>query len=291
MADPLTTPPSPLAPLLPAARLAKHLLQREPPAPGALLPDADLDLGMGAVATVLQYVQPELRHAERVPPGGALLTGNHSLMGIDSFGLYPLLWQHLRRLPRGLADRALFTLAPAARAFGRVGAVPGDPQTAVELLQQGELCLVYPGGSAESFKDPDQRYRLFWNERMGFAKVAMRAQVPVVPVMAAGPDHAYRFLFRERWLARRLVGQGKARYDFPLSLGLGILPLPVKFTYEIGEPIAPPPGAHLADDPVAVAEFHALVWRTCQAQLDRLVAEWRGQTSGTADRLARRVAG
>ncbi|MBI5611433.1 MAG: acyltransferase family protein [Deltaproteobacteria bacterium] len=291
MSKPTRIPSSFLGPLRPAARLTKHLLQREPPAPGALLPAADLDVGMGAVARVLRYVQPELRHVERVPAGGALLTGNHSLMGVDSFALYPLLWQQLGRLPRGLADRALFTLPSAARAFGRIGAVPGDPQAAVELLQQGELCLVYPGGSAESFKDPDQRYQLFWNERFGFAKVAMRAQVPVVPVMAAGPDHAYRFLFRERWLARRLVGQGKARYDFPLSLGLGMLPLPVKFTYEIGEPIAPPTGAHLADDPAAVAAFHQKVWRTCQAQLDRLVAEWHSQTSGTADRLARRFAG
>ncbi len=286
----MTTTSHPRIPLPPALRLAWHLLQPQPPTAGDLLPDADLDLGTAAIARILSYVQPELRHAERIPAGGALLTGNHGLMGIDSFALYPLLWQQVSRFPRGLADRALFWAPTAARAFGRLGAVAGEPQTAVDLLQRGELCLVYPGGSAESFKRPDQRYQLFWHNRPGFARVAMRAQVPVVPVMAAGIDHAYRFLFHDRLLMRRLFGNGKARYDFAVSLGLGILPLPVKFTFEVGEPIYPPVGAQLAEDPNAVAEFHGHIWQTCQAQLDRLVAEWRATNSGVLDQWARRVA-
>lgn len=259
--------------------------------PYPLLPDRHLDRGAKLLAGALSYLRPELRHAERIPAGGVLLVGNHALMGIDSFALYPLLWQHTRRLPRGLADRFLFKVPGIDKVFHSVGAIEGHPDQAVALLQQGEMCLVYPGGSAESFKGPAQRYQLFWQDRLGFAKVAMRAQVPVVPVMAAGVDHAYRYLFRDKLLVRRVAGQGKARYDFPVSLGLGILPLPVQFTYHVGAPLQPPAGAHLADDPRAVEAFQRQVWRAAQAQLDDAVRAWQAQPRDWLDALGRKLAG
>lgn len=274
-----------------AFRIARDLFASAPPTPADLLPPEDLDSGSRAIARVLSYLDPELRNPERIPKGGALLVGNHGLMGIDSFALYPLLWQHTGRLPRGLGDRALFRVPAVGRAFHRLGAVEGRRDTAVDLLRSGELCLVYPGGSVESFKAPDQRYRLFWQGRTGYARVAMRAQVPVVPITAAGIDHAYRYLWRERFVMRTLFGHGKARYDFPISLGLGLLPLPVKFTFQVGEPIAPPPGAHLADDPEAVEAFHGHVWATAQAQLDAVVRQWQGEPATWLQTLARRVAG
>lgn len=259
--------------------------------PSAPLAAHHLDRGAAALATALRYLRPELRNPERIPTGGALLVGNHALMGIDSFALYPLLWQHLRRLPRGLGDRVLFKVPAVGKLFAAVGAVQGSPDVAVELLRAGELCLVYPGGSAESFKGPEQRYKLFWQGRTGFAKVAMRAQTPVVPVMAAGVDHAYRFLFRDRLVMRNVVGDGKPRYDFPVSLGLGVLPLPVQFTYHVGDPIQPPPGAHLADDARAVDQFQRHVWQVAQTQLDAAVAQWRAQPRPWVEELALKVAG
>lgn len=243
------------------------------------------------MATALGYLRPRLLNSERIPAGGVLLVGNHALMGVDSFALYPLLWQHLHRLPRGLGDRVLFKVPAIGKIFQSLGAIEGNPDQAAELLRQGEMCLVYPGGSAESFKGPDQRYKLLWQNRMGFAKLAISAQVPVVPVMAAGVDHAYRFLFRDKLLVRRVVGQGKARYDFPVSMGLGILPLPVQFTYHIGEPLYPPEGTELAQDPRAVAAFQLKVWNAAQRQLDDAVAEWLAQPRDWLDALARKFAG
>ena len=283
--------PHPAAHVRTALRIARNLFASAPPTPANLLPREDLDSGALALSSLLRYLNPELRNPERIPAGGALIAGNHGLMGIDSFALLPLIWQKTGRLPRGLADHAVFRLPAVGRAFQRVGAVEGRPDTAVDLLRSGELCLVYPGGSIESFKAPDQRYRLMWQGRTGFARVAMRAQVPVVPIVAAGIDHAYRYLFRERFVMRTLFGHGKARYDFPISLGLGVLPLPVKFTFQVGEPIAPPRGAHLADDPQAVAQFHAQVWQTAQAQLDDAVLKWQGEHGNWLQELARRAAG
>ena len=220
-------------------------------APGDLVPEAERDALLGVFSRTLSYLKPELRHPERIPTGGALLVGNHALLGIDSFALYPLLVEHTGRLPRGLADRALWRIPPLGVGLERMGAVPGQQGAAVDLLRAGHMVLVYPGGATESFKNPRDRYKLLWTGRQGFIQVALRAQVPIVPIAAAGTDHAYQYLFREKWIARRIAGG--ARYDFPISLGLGLLPLPGKFTYDVGEPILPPGGPELADDPDAVA--------------------------------------
>lgn len=276
------------------------LMSRPPPpahpkshdsSPKGPLAPHHLDRGTAIVAKALAYLHPELKHPERIPSGGVLLVGNHALMGIDSFGLYPLLWKHLRRLPRGLGDRALFKVPAIGQIFERVGAIEGQPEQAERLLREGEMCLVYPGGSAESFKGRDQRYQLVWENRLGFARLAIAAQVPVVPIMAAGIDHAYRFLFRDRLLVRHIAGQGKARYDFPVSIGLGVLPLPVQFTYHVGEPLYPPKGAELAQDPAAVSAFQLQVWQTAQRQLDAAVAEWQASPRSWLDELARSFAG
>lgn len=247
--------------------------------PGELLPPSQRDDLLGACAQALAYMKPELHNAERIPTGGALLVGNHALMGIDSFALYPLLVQHTGRLPRGLADRALWRVPLLGTGLGRglerMGAVQGTPDAAEKLLKAGEMVLVYPGGGPESFKPPKDHYKLLWADRLGFIRVALRAQVPIVPIMAAGTDHAYRYLFRDRWIARRVAGG--ARYDFPVSLGLGVMPLPGKFTYHVGEPILPPGGPELEDDPDALAAFHQHVWQTAQGQLDAAVAQWRAE--------------
>ena len=136
-------------------------------------------------------------------------------------------------------------------------------------IPQGETRgWIVPIGGAEN-KENDRHIL----ER--FIRVALRAQVPIVPIMAAGTDHAYRYLFRDRWIARRVAGG--ARYDFPVSLGLGVMPLPGKFTYHVGEPILPPGGPELEDDPDALAAFHQHVWQTAQGQLDAAVAQWRAE--------------
>ncbi len=247
-----------------------------------LLAPAQIDSLMAFVARVLAYVQPVLVGAEHLPTtSGALLVGNHGLLGVDSFALYPLLWQATRRLPRGLGDRVLFTIEPLKRLVTHAGGVAGHRDAAVELLTRDELVLVYPGGSNDSFKGPADRYTLFWEGRTGFVRVAMRAQKPIVPVMAAGIDDAYHFLFHDRWVFPRLFGAGKARYAFPICVGMGVLPLPGStFTFTACPPIYPPVGAELADDETAVAAFHAHVWQTCQAHLDDVVARWQAERAG-----------
>jgi 1-acyl-sn-glycerol-3-phosphate acyltransferase len=240
-----------------------------------LLSPQERDALLDVARLVVGHCRPELQDAHHIPAQGrTLIVGNHGLMGIDSWAMYPLVFRHTGRFPRGLAEKVLFDLPGLSRLVPKIGAVPGTQDNARAMLQQEELVLVYPGGVVDSFKGPEQRYKLQWRDRLGFVRLAMATQTPIVPVMAAGIDHAFQYLFREKVLFRNLIGGGKSRYDFPVSMGLGPFPLPVKFLFRAAAPILPPPAEALADEAV-VRAFHHQVWQRSQAHLDALYADWR----------------
>ena len=174
----------------------------------------------------IRYFHATLEGAENIPrDGGALLVGNHSFLGIDGFVLGMLVLRETQRLVRFLGEKNLWKIPGLGGIITALGVIPGEPDAATALLTQGEIVAVYPGGIDDSFKSRDERYRLKWGARAGFARIAMRARVPIVPVAAEGIDEAFTILGRERWLGRRLFGS--PRYDIPIALGALGLPIPI----------------------------------------------------------------
>ncbi len=260
----------------------------------------------GRLARVLKplsrYFRTRIDHVERIPEGGALLVGNHSTWGIDSFALIPALFEQTHRPVRGLAEKMLFANALGRRIFHSAGAVPGTRKVAVELLERGELCLCYPGGDHDSFKRWWERHTLKWTGRTGYVRVALLSGAPIVPILGVGIDDAFPVLTQDRVMSRRIFGS--SRYDLPIFLtGAGVsaftgpiaLPIPVQFRFEVGPPIyleatAEQKAAILRGDPEIesfVAAHHADVWARCQTLLDDLVARHDSPTRG---RLASRLA-
>jgi len=187
----------------------------------------------------IEYFRASMEGAHRIPRhGGALLVGNHAMGGIDGFVLGALVPKETGRYMRFLGERNLWRI-PLFRDFlDVVGAVPGAPHTAVELLEAGELVGVYPGGIEDSWKlTTTDRYRLQWGNRAGFARVAMRARVPIIPIAALGIDEMYDVVAREPVVGRALLGS--PRYDFPIALGVLGTPIPkrVPQQYLVQEPI------------------------------------------------------
>jgi 1-acyl-sn-glycerol-3-phosphate acyltransferase len=173
----------------------------------------------------VRYFDATIEGTEHVPArGGALLVGNHAFMGLDGVVLAPLLLESTGRYPRFLGDRMLFRVEPFRSMFQAVGAIEGEPEAAVSLLESGDIVVVYPGGAEDSFKLSSEKHRLQWGARKGFAKVAMRAKVPIIPVCALGIDDMFTILGREKWLGRRLFGS--VRYDIPIAFGRFGLPIP-----------------------------------------------------------------
>lgn len=197
-----------------------------PPLPLARL--AATAPGRAALNSLVKRFDARLRGAENIPrEGAALLAGNHGLLGVDSAVFTALLFREVGRLPRFLGERNLWKIPVLRRALDACGAIPGTPDDAVRLLEEGELVIVYPGGVEDSFKLAEEAYTLKWGERAGFVRVAMRARAPIVPIAATGIDELFVVRGRERVLGRLLFGS--SRYDAPIIRNL--LPRAVPLEY------------------------------------------------------------
>lgn len=198
--------------------------------------DPVLWLGRQLARVATAWHRATLEDVQNVPgEGGALLVGNHGVLGLESLAFFHLVHESTGRFAIGLADRSFFGWQPMRGLLARVGGVPGTRANARELLEAGHLVVCYPGGSREVFKGPQARYRLRWARSQGFARLAIEASVPVVPFAALGVDDAWFNLGVPDW-RRRLLG----RYAMPTVVGLGPLPLPVRFRFRFGSPLYPP---------------------------------------------------
>jgi len=135
-----------------------------------------------------------------------------------------------------------------------VNTVPATEEAGLATLAAGESVLIFPGGGRELYGPPD---RLDWNGRRGFARIAAKGRVPVVPVAIVGADRQHPW---------RLPLGGKRSLWFPP------FPLPVRFDYAFGAPMEPPS----PDDAEAVAEFAERVAEETQALIDRTAAAREG---------------
>jgi 1-acyl-sn-glycerol-3-phosphate acyltransferase len=205
--------------------------------------------GHSILSTVIGYFEATLEGVEHIPrEGGALIVSNHALFALDTAVLGALLVRDLERSPRFLADRMLWKIPGFRQIITAIGALPGEPRAAEELLRRGELVVVYPGGVDDSLKLSGERYQLKWKQRSGFARVAMAAKVPIIPVVGFGIDEMYRVVGYERFLGRRMFGS--PRYDLPIAFGAfgSVLPRPVKQTFRALPPIDTTGDASSAED-------------------------------------------
>src|SRR5262249_36219861 len=69
-----------------------------------------------------------------------------------------------------------------------VNTIAATRALARDALRQGDSILIFPGGTRELYGKPDQ---LRWTGREGFARLAIDAQVPIVPFAIIGADRQH----------------------------------------------------------------------------------------------------
>ena len=235
----------------------------------------------------------EVLGMEHVPDGPALIVGNHNsgTSFVEAMGVGAR-WIRQRgpdQAWRGLAHDAIVDLPVLGDLLCRVGAVRAGHESAAEAFAAGRKVVVFPGGNAEAFRPWSERGKVCLQGRTGWIKLALRHQVPVVPMVNVGGHDAFVVLTDGRRLARAIRADRWLRSDtWPIYLGLpwGVavgpvfhLPLPVKCITRFLPPIdlGHPPEA--ADDPVVLRELYDLVTGRMQAALTEL----RDRRSGRAD--------
>lgn len=238
------------------------------------------------------YFRPEVRGFERVPARGPMLViCNHSggQLPPDIPILLTAWWRE-----RGEDDpiyalfhSIVFALPGVGPLMARGGGVEAGRANAEAILADGGILMDFPGGDHEVFRPWHERNRIDFGGRMGFIRLALRMQVPIVPVVSVGAHESLVVLSRGEAIARRLGLDRMFRVSvMPLVLGppFGVVPggiptfpLPAKVTVELLDPVdwtaAHGPGD--ADDDDVVAACYDELTATMQRAMDRLAAERR----------------
>jgi 1-acyl-sn-glycerol-3-phosphate acyltransferase len=186
------------------------------------------------------YFRVRSRGAELIPAGPVVMAANHGgLLPFDGAMIVVDLFLQTDppRLARTILDHFAGRLPWVNVFFARVGQIVGTSENFADLLDQGQLVLVFPEGMEGIKKNARERYRL-QRFHVGFVEQALRTRAPIVPTAVIGSDDQAPILFDLKPLAR-LVGLPFAPITptFPLLGPLGLLPYPVRYEIVYGEPM------------------------------------------------------
>lgn len=213
-------------------------------------------------------------HANLPVSGPAVLVSNHAgLLPFDAAMTIVDVALHTDppRLARAVVDRWAGTLPWVNVFYARVGQVIGTRENFSDLLDEGQMVLVYPEGMEGVRKTIAQRYRL-QPFRVGFVEHALRAGAPIVPMAVLGSDDQMPILYDVKPLARRLgLPVAPITPTFPWLGPLGLLPYPVSYRIVYGEPLRFHErfGPEGADDARLVRYLANQVRRAVQLLVDR----------------------
>ena len=248
--------------------------------PGGVDPfGLDLEWGKYVLALVAllhrKYFRTEVHGIEHVPAGRVLLIANHSgQVPVDAamIGAAMFFDAEPPRILRSMVEKWSQTLPFVSVLFTRMGQVVGVPENARRLLEYGEAVLVFPEGARGISKPFRQRYQLT-EFGLGFMRLALETETPIVPVAVIGAEEQYINLTNVGALAKAL---GMPTFPIiPQILVPGLqLPLPTKYRIYFGEPMRFY-GDPDEDDSI-IEEKVWVVKATVQSMINRGLKERRG---------------
>jgi 1-acyl-sn-glycerol-3-phosphate acyltransferase len=236
-----------------------------------------------------RYFDLDARGLEHVPQKPVMVVSNHSggtsIPDVWGFGYAWYQRFGADRPIHPLAHEMILSTKTTARFFGRLGVLRAGRGVAYDVLTRWRRdLLVMPGGDVDTWRPYRDRYKVQFGGRTGYARTAIMAGVPIVPVANAGAHSTLLVLSDGQGLARALrLPQLTRASVFPISLsfpwGLTIgplphLPIPATLRYRFGAPIVPPPlapGEEPSDE--VVRALDAAVRAAVQALLDELREE------------------
>ena len=195
------------------------------------------------------YFRAEVRGMDNIPARGpVLLVGNHSggTLIADTFVFAQAFYDHFGadRVFHQLAHDLVFKVPGVRALLTPYGTVPASPENMRRALARDAALLVYPGGDHETYRATWHSADIDFAHRTGFVRLALKLDVPIVPVVAIGGQETALFLGQGERIARLLHLHRLLRIDVaPVQIappwGVTVLdlpgrvPLPAKITVEV----------------------------------------------------------
>ncbi len=230
---------------------------------------------------VRKYNRLEIDTTEHSFDDPVLFVANHGFGGIFDLNVFAtsaaLEQLNLDRDVTILTHQLAWTLG-VGRFIEPIGARPASVESAQDAFARGEHVAVYPGGDIDAAKAWEDRNRIKFGGRAGFARLAIDNGVPIVPIVTAGAGESLFVISSGERLARatrldKLLRLKSAPISVSLPWGLNIgvvgllpyLPLPTKLHTRV-LPVMP---AESGEEP---AEYAARVESAMQSALTEMTA-------------------
>lgn len=222
-----------------------------------------------------------------VPSGPSMVVSNHSggTTIPDVWGFLIAWYRHfgVKRPIHPMAHEIILSNRFTGVYFAKRGVLRGGRSIALSALREhGHDLMVMPGGDRDTWRPYSKRYEVCFSGRSGYARMAIQAGVPIVPVANAGAHETLIVLTDGRPFARAIGLHAFARAEvfpvhFSLPWGFAVgpwphLPTPVTLRYRVGAPIVPPahPDPEREPDEEMVRALDAEVQAAVQRLLDEL---------------------
>jgi len=176
------------------------------------------------------YFRVNIHGENNLIKGPVLFVGNHNgILGLEVF-MMMVYWQrkmcqtHPQLL--GLTHDVVFREKWIKIPLEKLGCIPARPDLACDVIKEGYSLLVYPGGEEDAFKPFYQEAKPQFCGRMGYVKLAIRENIPIIPVVNIGGHEQNFVIFKDRKIAKFLRLKEKYRIgSLPITLpGLPLLP-------------------------------------------------------------------
>jgi 1-acyl-sn-glycerol-3-phosphate acyltransferase len=243
--------------------------------------------GIGRLFGRGRYFDVDVAGWEHIPTSPVMVVSNHSggTTIPDVWGFLVAWYRNfgVHRPIHPMAHEIILSTRITGAYFGQRGILHGSRKLAFEVLttHQRDL-MVMPGGDRDTWRPYSKRYQVCFAGRTGYAKLALLAGVPIVPVANVGAHETLFVLTDGRPLARALRLPQLFRAEiFPVHLslpwGLAVgpwphIPLPAHLRYRIGAPVLPPEPVQPGEEPSEelVRAYDARVQTAVQGLLDQL---------------------
>ncbi len=138
------------------------------------------------------------------------------------------------RVLRAMIERFMAKLPFLGSMSAELGSILGDRKNCEYLLENGESILVFPEGVRGISKSTNDYYKL-QKFTTGFFRMAMKAEVEILPIAVVGAEEMFPFVFQAKKLAKF--------FNIPaLPITPIAFPLPSPIDIYIGKPYKIPAG-------------------------------------------------
>ena len=232
------------------------------------------------------YFRLEIGGWQRIPDEPSLLIGIHSggPLTMDAWTVVLSWWRHFgeRRSLHGTAHDVLMSAPGLGSYFRRMGAIVPTRENISAAFNKGDDVIIWPGGEVDAYRSFSKRDTAVLGGRKGFIRLAIREQVPILPMATVGGHETLFVLSEGRGLAKVLKLKERMRSDvapITLSVPFGVtlhltpfqhVPLPAKIRTEFLEPIYMDPDREKENDQAYVDTMYREVESAIQAGMDRL---------------------